>query len=65
MTSALAMFEMSISKALKSGRVNEQEFGMLQMFHLGALNDLAKVDCKMEAETRTQVQKVYWTRSTT
>ena len=32
-TSALAVFETSISKVLKDG---EQEFGMLQTFHLGA-----------------------------
>ena len=30
---------------------------MLQMFHLGLLNELANVDCKMEAETRIQLQK--------
>ena len=30
---------------------------MLQMFHFEALNKLANVDRKMEAETRTQLQK--------
>ena len=30
---------------------------MLQEFHLGELNDLVNVDCKIEAETRTQLQK--------
>ena len=62
-TSALAVFETSISKALNDGRVDEQEFTMLQTFHLGALNKLAKIDHKMEAETKAQLQKVYQTRS--
>ena len=56
-TSALAVFEMGISKALNDDRVDEQEFSMLQTFHSGVLNKLANVDCKMEAETRTQLQK--------
>ena len=30
---------------------------MLQEFHLGVLNDLVNVDCKIEVETRTQLQK--------
>ena len=63
-TSALAVFETSISKTLNDGRVDEQEFSLLQMFHLGALKELTNIDCNMEAETRTQLQKVYWTRST-
>ena len=63
MTSALAMFKMSVSKSLNDGRVDEQEFTMLQTFHLGTLYELAIVDCKMETETRAQLQKAYWTRS--
>ena len=43
MTSALAVFGMSISKELDNGRVDKQEFSMLQMFHLGVLNELANV----------------------
>ena len=57
MTSVLAEFETSISKALNDGRVDEWEFTMLQMFHLGALNERANIDRKMEAETRAQLQK--------
>ena len=57
-TSALAMFEMSISKALSDGKVNEQEFNMLQTLHLEGLNDLSNVVHKMEAKTRTQLQKI-------
>ena len=55
-TSALAVFETSISKALNDGRVDEQGFGMPQTSHLESLNKLANIDCKMEAETRTQLQ---------
>ena len=56
MTSALAVFEMCISKVLNNGRVDEWEFTMLQTFHLGVLNDLSNVDHKMEAETRAQLK---------
>ena len=62
-TLALAVFGTSISKALNDGRVDKQEFSMLQTCHLEVLNKLANVDHKMEAETRTQLQKVYWKRS--
>ena len=56
-TSALAVFEMSVSKALNDGRVDEREFSMLQELHLRVLNELSSLDRKMEAETRTQLQK--------
>ena len=61
---ALAVFETSISKALNDCKIDEQEFGMLQALHLEAINELANIDRKMEAETITQFEKVYWTRST-
>ena len=64
MTSALAVFETKVSKALNDGGVDKREFTMLQTFHLGALNELANIDCEMEAKTRAQMQKVYWIRST-
>ena len=63
-TLALAVFETSASKVLNDGGVEEQEFAMLQTFHLGALNELANIDHKMETKTRVQLQKGYWTRST-
>ena len=56
-TSALAVFEMSVSKALNDGRVDEREFSMLQELHLKVLNELSSLDRKMEEETRTQLQK--------
>ena len=49
---ALSVFEMSVSEELNDGRVDEYEFNMLQMFHLGALNKLANVDHKMKTETK-------------
>ena len=56
-TFALAVFETSVSKALNDVKVDQQEFTMLQTVHLGVLDKLANVDCKMEAETRAQLQK--------
>ena len=56
-TSALAVFETSVLKALNDGRVDEREFSMLQKFHLGVLCELANVDYKMETETRSQFQE--------
>ena len=55
----ISCFKMSISKALNDGRIDEQEFSMLQTFHLGVLSELANVDHKMEAETRAQLQKAF------
>ena len=59
-TSATAVVETSISKAFDHGEIDEQEFQVLQMFHLRALNNLANVECKMEAKTITQLQKSLW-----
>ena len=56
-TPTLAEFEKSVSRALKDGRVDEQEFSMLQELHLRVLNELSSLDRKMEAENRTQLQK--------
>ena len=56
-TSAITVFEMSVSKALNNGEIDKQEFAMLQTSHLKAVNELANVDCKMEAKTRAQLHK--------
>ena len=53
-TSALAVFETSISKVLNDCRVDERKFTMLQTFHLGIVNDLSNVDCKMESRAQSQ-----------
>ena len=52
------MFETSVSKVWNNGEVDKLEFTTLQTFHLGALNELANVDHKMDAETRAHLQKI-------
>ena len=54
---ALAVFKMSVSKALNNGETDKPDFATLQTLHLGALNRLGNINCKMEAETRVQLQK--------
>ena len=55
--SAIAVFETCLSKALRNGKINEEEFNVLQTFHLKTLNELSDVDRKMEAENRNQFEK--------
>ena len=59
---ALAVFETSVSKTLKNGKIDEEEFDMLQTFHLKTLNELTGIDRKMETENRNQFEKTYWKR---
>ena len=61
-TSAIAVFETSVFKALNNGEVDEREFSMLQDLHLKVINELVNVDCKMELENRNQLQTIYWKR---
>ena len=56
-TSAIAVFEMCLSKALKNGKIDEEEFNVLQMFQLKTLNELSDVHHKMEAGNRNQFEK--------
>ena len=56
-TPALVVFERVISGALKDGIINEEEFNTLQTLHLETLNELTGVDCRMEAENRSLVEK--------
>ena len=56
-TSAIAVFETCLSKALRNGKIDEEEFNLLQTFHLKTTNELAGVDRKMEAENRNQFEK--------
>ena len=56
-TSALAVFETSVSKVLNNGKIDEEEFSMLQKLHLKTLDELPNVDHKMEAENRNQFEK--------
>ena len=56
-TLALAIFETGISKALKNGKIDEEELNSLQTFHLKTMNELTSIDRKMEAENRNQFEK--------
>ena len=56
-TPALVVFERVISGALKNGVIDEEEFNTLQTLHLETPNELTGVDCRMEAENRSLVEK--------
>ena len=56
-TPALVEFERVVSGALKNGVIDEEEFNTLQMLHLETLNELTGIDCRMEAEHRSLVEK--------
>ena len=56
-TPALVVFEGVVSKSLKDGVIDEEEFNMLQTLHLATLNELTGVDCRIEAEHRSLVEK--------
>ena len=56
-TPALVVFERVVSGTLKDSVIDEEEFNMLQTLHLETLNELTGVDCKMEAEHRSLVEK--------
>ena len=64
-TPALAVFEMSVSKALNDGKIDEQDFSMPQTLHLEVRNELANVDRKMETKNKNQFENVYGKKSTT
>ena len=65
-TPVLVVFERVVSGALKNGvgpawtplcGIDEEEFNMLQTLHLETLNELTGIDCRMEAEHRSLVEK--------
>ena len=59
---ALVVFERVVSGALKNGIIDEEEFNTLQTLHREMLNELTGIDCRMEAEHRSLVEKAYWKR---
>ena len=59
-TRATVVFDRVISGALKDGIIDEEEFNTLQMLHLETLNELTGVDCRMEVENRSLVEKALW-----
>ena len=56
-TQALVVFDRVISGALKNGVIDEEEFNMIQTLRLETLNELTGVDCRIEAENRSLVEK--------
>ena len=56
-TQATVIFERVISGALKDGIIDEEEFNTLQTLHLETLSELTGVDCRMEVENRSLVDK--------
>ena len=56
-TLTLIVFERVVSKSLKDGVLDEEEFNTLQMLHLETLNELTGIDSRMEAEHRSLVEK--------
>ena len=56
-TPALVIFERVVSKSLKDGVIDEEEFNVLQALHLETLNELAGINRRMEVEHRSLVEK--------
>ena len=56
-TPALVVFERVVSGALKNCVIDEEEFNTLQTLHIETLKGLTGVDCSMEAENRSLVEK--------
>ena len=56
-TPALVVFERVVSKSLKDGVLDEEEFNTLQMLQLETLNELMSIDHRMEVEHRSLVKK--------
>ena len=56
-TPALVVFERVVSGALKDGVIDEEEFNTPQTLYLETLNELTGINCRMEAEHRSLVEK--------
>ena len=54
---ATVVFDRVISGALKDGIIDGEKFNTLLTLHLETLNKLTGVDCRMEAENRSLVEK--------
>ena len=55
-TRATVVFKRVVSKSLKDGIIDEEEFNTLQTLHLETLNELTGVNRRMEAENRSLVE---------
>ena len=56
-TLALVVFERVLSGAYKNGVIDEEEFNTIPTLHLETLNQLTGVNCRMEAENKSLVEK--------
>ena len=56
-TWATVVFMRVISGSLKDSIIDEEEFHTLQMLHLETLSELTGVECRMEVENRSLVEK--------
>ena len=54
---AAVVFDRVVSKSLKDGIIDEEEFDTLQTLHLETLSELTGVDRRMEVENRSLVKK--------
>ena len=54
---ALAVFERCVSKALRNGKIDEEEFNLLQMLHLKTLGELPVSIAKWRQKTETNSKK--------
>ena len=52
MTSAISVFETGLSKELSNSEIDEWELQVLKV-----INKLSNIDCKMEAELKTQFEE--------
>ena len=54
---AIAVFETCLSKALKNGKIDEEEFNVLQTFHLKMMNELKVLITKWKQKRETNLKK--------
>ena len=56
-TPALVIFERVVPGTLKDRKIDEEEFKLLQTFHLKIMNELTGIDHRLESENRSQFEK--------
>ena len=63
-TSAISVFETSLSKALNNGEIDEREFRVLQELHIKIINELAKSTARWIWKPEISYKKVLQKRKT-
>ena len=56
-TPALVVFNRVVSESINDSIINEEEFNTLQTLHFETLDELTGINCRMEAEHRSLVEK--------